>query len=365
MGGRRKPPATIRRGCGFPAAGAVASPPNGVRSRDVSGRPHPEASQGGAAPAASFRPAYLRLLDSGELDERARIASRHLERCDLCARSCGVNRKESVRGAACGTGEHARVDAAFPHRGEEACLSGWAGSGTVFFSFCNLRCLYCQNGEISWRGAGRDLSPEELAEAMLALQGAGCHNLNLVSPSHVVAPILAALAIAARRGLGLPLVYNTGGYDSPEALALLDGVVDIYMPDLKYGDDEAARRYSGVRDYVAVNRTAVLEMHRQVGDLVLDADGIARRGLLVRHLVLPGGLSGTEEVLRFVAAELSPDTWVNLMGQYRPCLEAPGIPALARRPTGAELSAAADAARRLGLARLDPFSVRRDGPAGG
>jgi putative pyruvate formate lyase activating enzyme len=309
-------------------------------------------------PAATFEPAYLRLLGSGELDERVRIASRHLERCDLCARYCRVNRKESIRGAVCRTGERARVDAAFAHFGEEACLTGRAGSGTIFFSWCNLRCIYCQNWEISWCGAGREVGPEELAGMMLALQRAGCHNVNLVSPSHVVAQILAAVALAARRGLRLPLVYNTGGYDSPEALALLDGAVDVYMPDMKYGDSEVARRCSHVRDYVAVNRAAVREMHRQVGDLVVDPDGVARRGLLVRHLVLPGGLSGTEEVLRFVAEEISRGTWVNLMGQYRPCFRASEVPALARRPTGAELAAAADAARRLGLRRLDPGSVR-------
>jgi putative pyruvate formate lyase activating enzyme len=306
---------------------------------------------------AAFEPAYLRLLRSGELDERARIASRHLERCDLCARYCRVNRRESIRGAVCRTGERARVDAAFAHLGEEACLTGRAGSGTIFFSWCNLRCIYCQNWEISWCGAGREVGPEELAGLMLALQRAGCHNVNLVSPSHVVAQILAALALAARQGLRLPLVYNTGGYDSPEALALLDGAVDVYMPDMKYGDSEVARRCSHVRDYVAVNRAAVREMHRQVGDLAVDPDGIARRGLLVRHLVLPGGLSGTEEVLRFIAEEISPGTWVNLMGQYRPCFQAAEVPELARRPTGAELAAAAQAARRLGLRRLDPGSV--------
>ncbi|WP_248360581.1 radical SAM protein [Anaeromyxobacter oryzae] len=303
-------------------------------------------------------PAYVRLLASGELDERARIASRHLESCDLCGRHCRVNRKESARGAVCRTGERARVDAAFPHFGEEACLTGWAGSGTIFFSWCNLRCVYCQNWQLSWAGEGREVEPEELAGMMLSLQRVGCHNVNLVSPSHVVAQVLAALPIAACEGLRLPLVYNSGGYDSPEALALLDGVIDIYMPDMKYADPDLARRYSHVRDYVAVSRAAVREMHRQVGELVVDPDGIARRGLLVRHLVLPGGLSGTEEVLRFVAEELSPDTHVNLMGQYRPCFRAFEHETLARRPTAAELHEARDAASRLGLRRLDPASVR-------
>ncbi len=316
----------------------------------------PARTRGKLDPAAAFQPAYLR-LGPGNLEERARVASRHLERCDLCARYCRANRKESIRGTVCRTGERARVDGAFPHLGEEACLTGWAGSGTIFFSWCNLRCVFCQNWEISWCGAGREKGRDELAGMMLDLQRAGCHNVNLVSPSHVVAQILAAVAVASLQGLRLPLVYNTGGYDSPEALALLDGVVDVYMPDMKYGDSEVAHRYSHVRDYVAVNRAAVREMHRQVGDLVVDADGIARRGLLVRHLVLPNGLAGTAEVLRFVAEEISPDTWVNLMGQYRPCYRASEFPALARRPTGSELAAAADAARRLGLWRLDPPSV--------
>ncbi len=309
-----------------------------------------------STPPGGFEPAYLRLLASGELDERARAASAHLESCDLCARRCGVNRKVSSRGAVCRTGERARVHAAFAHFGEEAPLTGWAGSGTVFFSHCNLRCAYCQNWELSWLGEGRDVGPEDLAGAMLSLQRRGCHNVNLVSPSHVVAQVLAALAIAARGGLRLPIVYNTGGYDSPEALALLDGVVDVYMPDLKYADSGVARRCSMVRDYVPANRAAVREMHRQVGDLAIDADGIARRGLLVRHLVLPNGLSGTQEVLRFVAEEISPRTYVNLMGQYRPSFRAYRHEPLARRPTAEELGGPREAARRLGLERLDPGS---------
>jgi putative pyruvate formate lyase activating enzyme len=312
-----------------------------------------EPSIGDAGPA----PAYLRLLASGELDERARRAARHLDSCDLCARGCGVNRNESARGAACRTGAHARVESVVPHLGEEACVTGSAGSGTIFFSSCNLRCAYCQNWEIATGDGGRTVGADDLARMMLSLQLMGCHNVNLVSPSHVVAQVLAAVAIAARDGLRLPIVYNSGGYDSAEALALLDGVVDVYMPDMKYADPEVARRYSRARDYVAVNRAAVREMHRQVGDLVVDRDGVARRGLLVRHLVLPNGLSGTAEVLRFVAEEISPDTYVNLMDQYRPCFEAAEHEPLARRPTSAELRQALEAARRAGLRRLDPDSV--------
>jgi putative pyruvate formate lyase activating enzyme len=304
--------------------------------------------------AEAFEPAYLVLLRSGELAERARAAARRLEDCDLCPHRCRVNRRVTTRGAVCRTGERAVVHAAFPHHGEERCLSGRGGSGTVFFSRCNLRCVYCQNWEISWKGEGRESSATEIAGMMLELQRAGCHNVNLVTPSHVVAQVLEAVLIAAGHGLRLPIVYNTGGYDALEALALLDGVVDVYMPDMKYADPALARRYSHVRDYVEVNRAAVTEMHRQVGDLAVDARGIARRGLLVRHLVLPGGLAGTGEVLRFLAEEVSRKTYVNLMDQYRPCHLAAEHPELSRRPTGEELAGAREAARRLGLARLDP-----------
>jgi putative pyruvate formate lyase activating enzyme len=217
-----------------------------------------------------------------------------------------------------------------------------------------LRCDFCQNWEISRRGMGEEADAAELATMMLELQALGCHNINFVTPSHVVAQILEAVAIAAEAGLRIPLVYNTGGYDSPEALALLDGVVDIYMPDLKYGSSEVARRCSHVPDYVEVNRRAVREMHRQVGDLVLDERGVAVRGLLVRHLVLPGDLAGTDEVLAFVAAELSPDTYLSLMTQYRPCFRASELPPLDRRPTAQELQRAVDTADRLGLRRRAP-----------
>jgi putative pyruvate formate lyase activating enzyme len=240
-----------------------------------------------------------------------------------------------------------------PHQGEEDPLRGWQGSGTLFFSWCNLRCVYCQNWEISQRDCGREVSPEELAGMMLQLQHRGCHNINFVSPSHVVAQIIDAVSIAAGSGLRIPLVYNTGGYDSLEALALLDGVIDIYMPDMKYGDSEVARRLSRVRDYVAVNRAAVKEMHRQVGDLEIDADGLAKRGLLVRHLVLPGGLSGTEKILAFLAQEISANTYLNLMDQYHPCYRADEYPPLDRPLTRQEYRQAVDIAKRYGLDRLD------------
>ncbi len=314
-----------------------------------------------AAPHGASPPAYLRLQRSGELAERARLSRRHLENCDLCARYCRVDRRQSIRGAVCRTGERTVVCSAGPHHGEEDCLSGWRGSGTIFFSWCNLRCVFCQNWEIAWRGEGQEASDEELARMMLRLQALGCHNINLVTPSHVVAQILGALSIAAEQGLRLPLVYNTSGYDSPEALALLDGVVDIYMPDMKYGDDRLAHKYSHVRDYVRVNQAAVREMHRQVGDLAIDADGLAERGMLVRHLVLPGGISGVEAVLKFLAEQISTDTFLNLMGQYRPCYRADEHPGLDRPLGRAEFSDALALARRYGL-RLDPGSFRHERP---
>jgi putative pyruvate formate lyase activating enzyme len=256
-------------------------------------------------------------------------------------------------GAVCRTGRDAVVSSFFAHRGEERCLSGRAGSGTIFFAFCNLHCAYCQNWDLSWHGEGDVMSADELAGVMLELQRQGCHNVNLVSPSHVVPQILEAVALATERGLRLPLVYNTASYDGVEALALLDGVVDVYLADLKYGDSEEALRYSRAQGYFEVAQAAIREMHRQVGDLVIDADGVARHGLVVRHLVLPGDQARTEPAMRFLAG-LSPDLYVNLMAQYRPCYRAAEHPELSRRPTAAEIQAAAEAARRCGVTRFDP-----------
>jgi putative pyruvate formate lyase activating enzyme len=295
----------------------------------------------------------MALLRSGALSARVEEALDRLADCDLCPRYCRVDRRDSVEGALCHTGVQAVVHSYGPHHGEEDPLRGTRGSGTIFFAWCNLRCVYCQNWDISQKGIGRAVSPQELAAMMLELQAMGCHNINLVSPSHVVAQVIAAVAIAAEKGLRLPLVYNTGGYDSPEALRLLDGVVDIYMPDMKYADPENARRYSRARDYVQVNRAAVKEMHRQVGDLVLDESGIARRGLLVRHLVLPGDLAGTAEVVRFLAREVSAGTYVNLMDQYHPCYRADRYPPLDRSLSTEECALALTEARRAGLHRFD------------
>jgi putative pyruvate formate lyase activating enzyme len=304
-------------------------------------------------PAGSVEPAWMALHRSGELARRARIADEHLEDCDLCARYCHVNRKETLEGVVCRTGELAIVNSAGPHHGEEDALRGWRGSGTIFFSRCNMRCVFCQNWETSWKGRGEEKTAAELANIMLNLQSMGCHNINFVSASHVVAQILSALVIAAGEGLRLPLVYNSGGYDSLEALELLDGVVDIYMPDMKYGDPELAAIYSHTPDYVQANRRAVREMHAQVGDLKLNADGIAERGLMVRHLVLPGGIAGTEQVMQFLAREISPDTFVNIMDQYSPAYRAGEYPELDRVIEAAEYEAALDAARKAGLHRID------------
>ncbi|MEM4723643.1 MAG: radical SAM protein [Candidatus Hadarchaeum sp.] len=305
-----------------------------------------------------FEPAYLRLLRSGELKKRVAEAYRRLEACDICPRECGVNRRESAKGAVCRTGERALVSSYNPHFGEEAPLVGMRGSGTIFFTWCNLKCQYCQNYEISQLGEGREVEPEQLAAMMLHLQEMGCHNINFVSPTHVVPQILAGVLIAAEAGLHVPLVYNTGGYDSLKTLALLDGVFDIYMPDMKYSDEAIALRLSKVKDYPAINRAAVAEMYRQVGDLYLDERGIALRGLLVRHLVLPGGLAGTAEIVRFLAEEISRNTYLNIMDQYRPCYKAYEYPELNRRITSEEYAEAVRLAQEAGLHRLDDRRAR-------
>jgi len=300
----------------------------------------------------AFVPSYVALLESGELQERVKRAYAGLESCEWCPRRCRVNRLAGKLGV-CHTGELARVASYGPHYGEERPLSGWKGSGTVFFNRCNLRCVYCQNYEISQSDEGMEVTPEQLAQIFLRLQAMGCHNINLVSPSHVVPQILAAVYLAAQAGLRLPLVYNTGGYDALEALQLLDGVVDIYMPDMKYADSASAHQYSGAKDYPRVNRAAVREMHRQVGDLQINARGLAERGLLVRHLVLPHGLAGTRAVMTFLAQEISPRTYVNVMGQYRPEYLASRFPLLNRRVTLEEVHKAREEARHAGLIHLE------------
>jgi len=275
-----------------------------------------------------------------------------LAECCLCPRHCGVNRLIGESGK-CRTTSQVMVSSYGPHFGEEAPLVGRHGSGTIFFTFCNLRCIFCQNYSISQLGEGSVVGSEELAKMMLSLQAKGCHNINLVSPTHVVPYILEALELATNDGLYLPLVYNTGGYDSVETLELLDGVVDIYMPDMKYSDEKTAEQLSGIKGYPQVNQAAVKAMHRQVGDLQLDESGVAQRGLLVRHLVLPNRLAGTGEVVRFLAQEVSTNTYLNIMAQYRPCYKAFDIPQLARPLNRQEFSEAIDLAHQQGLSRLD------------
>jgi putative pyruvate formate lyase activating enzyme len=306
--------------------------------------------QGGASVSG---PAYLALHGTGELRARIAIARTLTAECRLCPRECGARRLQGEVGV-CGVAGDAVVSSHGAHFGEEAPLVGRRGSGTIFLARCNLQCVFCQNFEISQGGEGRRMSPDQLARIMLDLQRLGCHNINLVTPTHQVFQILQALPIAIAGGLHLPLVYNCGGYESLEALRLLDGVVDLYLPDFKYADAAVARRYSGVSDYPAVAQAAIREMHRQVGDLAVDERGVARRGVLVRHLVLPGGLAGTEAVVRFLAG-ISPDTYLNIMGQYRPCYRAHADPLLARRPTADELERALRLARAAGLWRLDAF----------
>ena len=263
-----------------------------------------------------------------------------------------MNRQADERGF-CGSGRKAAVASYSPHFGEEDPLVGTGGSGTIFLTHCNLLCLFCQNFEISHLGEGQEVSPQGLAEMMLHLQKRGCHNINFVSPSHAVAQILAALPPAVEGGLRVPLVYNTGGYDSVETLKLLEGVFDIYMPDLKFMDGEVAEETCRARDYPERVKAAIREMHRQTGNLILNARSLAERGVLVRHLVLPGGLAGTREAMRFLAGEVSPDTYVNLMDQYRPCGEALAHPPLNRRITGKEYEEALRIAREEGIRRLD------------
>jgi putative pyruvate formate lyase activating enzyme len=304
-------------------------------------------------PSDTFEPAYLALHRTGELRRRAEEAVASLEACRVCPRDCEVNRLVDEQGI-CRTGRYARVSSYFPHHGEEDCLRGWNGSGTIFFSWCNLRCVFCQNFDLSHRGEGVLVSPEQLARMMLHLQALGCHNINLVTPEHVVPQVLEALVIAVEGGLRLPIVYNTSAYDSMESLRLLDGVVDIYMPDFKVWDAEKAHRYLKARDYPEVARRTIREMHRQVGVLKFDEYGLAKRGVLVRHLVMPGDVARTEQILRFLAEEIAPDTYVNVMAQYRPAgmVSAERYAEINRRITSQEYWRAVRLAEQIGL-RLD------------
>ena len=295
-------------------------------------------------------PSYIGLNRTGELQERIDALMEILSECRLCPRKCKVNRIEEETGV-CKAGSKLVVSSAFPHFGEEPPLVGWGGSGTIFLAHCNLRCVFCQNFEISHLGEGREVGPEEFAELMLNLQRMGCHNINFVTPTHYAPQIVSALPLAIEAGLELPIVWNCGGYESLEVIRLLEGIVDIYMPDVKYSDDIYAKKYSRAPDYFGVAKEVLREMHRQVGDLEIDGRGVARRGLLIRHLVMPGAVAGTEKVAQFIAGELSTESYLNIMDQYRPCYKAETVPEINRRITGEEFSAALDAARATGLHR--------------
>ncbi len=302
--------------------------------------------------AEAFEPAYLHTFRESGFQAKVDAAMARLESCDVCPRRCGVNRLKGERGT-CRASFLPEISSYSPHFGEERPLVGLHGSGTIFLTHCNLRCRFCQNYSISHLGEGRDVSFERLAVMMLELQKLGCHNINFVTPTHYVPQILKALLIAIELGLRVPLVYNSSGYDSAETLLLLDGVFDIYMPDIKFASPEPAGEYCDAADYPEAARRAVKEMHRQTGDLVLDDRGIALRGLLVRHLVLPAGLAGTREVMRFLAGEVSKNTYVNVMDQYYPCGNVSHQSPLSRRITHEEYEEAIGAAREEGITRLD------------
>jgi putative pyruvate formate lyase activating enzyme len=294
-------------------------------------------------------PAYLALARDGELARRARKLYSVYAMCRLCPHECCVNRLKGEKGV-CRAAAVATVYSAHPHFGEERPLVGRNGSGTIFFGQCSLRCVFCQNSEIVQPGSGTTVSDAELAGIMLDLQNQGCHNINLVTPTHYVPSIVEALAIAVPRGLRLPLVYNCCGYEPIAVLKLLDGIVDIYLPDFKYTDTEKAKRYSpGAKDYPEVTAAAIEEMRRQVGDLVLDQDGIAQHGLMIRHLVLPGNAAGTDKFVQFVADRLGPSTYVNIMGQYHPAYKAFRFPEISRLITPEEHRQAIEWARKVGL----------------
>jgi putative pyruvate formate lyase activating enzyme len=301
-----------------------------------------------------FEPAYLALHQSGELRARAQEAFEGLAECKVCPRECGVDRLAD-KTATCKTGRYALVSSHFPHLGEEDPLRGWRGSGTIFFTQCNLRCVFCQNFDISQMPSGVKTSPTRLAEMMLELQSMGCHNINFVTPEHVVPQVLEALVLAVEAGLRLPIVYNTSAYDSMDSLRRLDGVVDIYMPDFKIWDSQHALTYLKAKDYPEATRQAIKEMHRQVGVLKMDEKGIAKRGVLIRHLVMPGDVAGTPEIMKWLAEECSPDTYVNIMAQYRPAgkVNRESYTEINRGVSADEMEAAYEAAKKAGLWRFD------------
>jgi putative pyruvate formate lyase activating enzyme len=299
-----------------------------------------------------FEAAYIKSFEKGLLQKKIQAAYKILNSCTLCPRQCRINRMSGETGS-CKTAKQAWVSSYNPHFGEEAPLVGTHGSGTIFFTHCNLMCLFCQNFDISHEGYGQEVSDKQLAAMMVALQQQGCHNINFVTPSHVVPQILSALAIAIQQGLSVPLVYNSGGYDLPATLRLLEGVFDIYMPDFKFWDAQVAETACQAKDYPQIARRALREMHRQVGDLKIDENGIAQKGLLIRHLVLPGGLAGTREIMRFIAREISTNSYVNIMSQYRPCGRAAEIKGFSSLLSKVDFQTALREAAAEGITRLD------------
>jgi putative pyruvate formate lyase activating enzyme len=300
----------------------------------------------------TVQPGYLSLYQKGELSKRIMALWKKLECCDICPHKCSVNRLKDEKGI-CKTGKKTKISSFGPHFGEENPLVGRHGSGTIFLTHCNLYCIFCQNYDISHLGEGYLVDEERIADMMLSLQNMGCHNINFVTPTHVISQIVKALPFAIEKGLTIPLVYNSGGYDSVSTLELLEGIFDIYMPDFKYSDDRIAQRYCNASDYSQIAKQAIKAMHQQVGDLILDEKGIARRGLIIRHLVLPEDLAGTYEVMKFIAEEISKNSYVNLMDQYRPCYKANDFPPLDRRITQEEFAQAIKIAHNFGINRLD------------
>ena len=297
-----------------------------------------------------FIPSYISLFEKGELGQRIRILKEFLKECRLCPRECRVDRLNGEKGV-CQAGLEPMVSSAFPHFGEELPLVGYHGSGTIFLTHCNLRCIFCQNCDISHLGNGEPMTSSDMARVMVGLQEMGCHNINFVTPTHYAPQIVASLPEAIEKGLRLPIVYNCSGYESIEVIRLLEGVVDIYMPDAKYMDRKHSRKFSNAPDYPEVIKEVLKEMHRQVGDLTINPKGIAERGLLIRHLVMPNGVASSEAVLRFIAEEISTHCYVNIMDQYRPEYRAHEYPEINRRITQKEYLEATQWAKRYQLYR--------------
>lgn len=297
-----------------------------------------------------MEPGYLKLYSTGELKMRVKETYRILKDCTLCPHHCHVDRSKDGTGY-CETGREIVVASYGPHYGEEPPLIGTRGSGTIFFSSCNLKCIYCQNYDISHLNRGHKVTTRELAEIMIDLQEQGCHNINFVTPSHMIHALLSSIFLACELGLKIPIIYNSGGYDDYNSLKLLDGIIDIYMPDIKYADDEIALKYSKIPDYFSIVKKAVKEMHRQVGDLIIEK-GIAKKGLIIRHLVLPGELAGTKEIMEFISKNISTDTYLNIMDQYYPAYKAREYDLLNKRITSKEYEQALEIAQKANLRRV-------------